>query len=65
MVSTEFSYETVFDASSRTNVLAAYFDPDHLAAQDRVAELCDRTVVESHEDDGTRSCTWRVRAQRP
>jgi hypothetical protein len=64
-VSTEFSYETVFDASSKTAVLAAYFDDDHLAAQDQVATLCDRTVVEAREDDASRSCTWSVRAERP
>src|SRR5678815_3726011 len=62
---TEFSYETVFEASSKTVVLASYFDPDHLAAQDKVAELCDRRVVEAHEDDRLRSCTWRVRAAKP
>jgi hypothetical protein len=63
-VSTAFSYETVFDASSRTKVLAAYFEPDHLAIQDAVAQLCDREVVEAHEDDAVRRCTWRVRSQR-
>ena len=56
-MSTEFSYETVFDASSRTRVLAAYFEPDHLAIQDAVAQLCDREVVEAHEDDAIRCCT--------
>jgi hypothetical protein len=63
-VSTPFSYETVFDASSKTAVLAAYFDDDHLATQDVVAELCDRKVVESHEDDAIRSAVWSVRSTR-
>lgn len=61
---TEFSYETVFDAPSKTVVLAAYFDPDHLAAQDRAGDLCDRAVTKSFEDDAVRSCAWRVRANK-
>lgn len=64
-MATEFRYETVFDASGKDAVLAAYFDDDHLATQDRVAELCERRVVESHDDAAIRSCTWSVRAQRP
>lgn len=64
-VPVDFSYETVFEASGKTAVLAAYFDDAHLAAQDAVAQLCDRAVVEAHEDDAIRSCTWRVRARRP
>jgi hypothetical protein len=64
-VSTEFRYETVFDASSKLAVLAAYFDDDHLATQDKVAELCDRKVVESHEDAAVKSAVWSVRAVRP
>lgn len=64
-MSTPFSYETVFDASSKTSVLAAYFDDDHLATQDKVAELDDRKVVESHEDDAIRSAVWSVRSLRP
>jgi len=55
----------VFDATGKTAVLAAYFNDDHLATQDKVAELCDRKVVESHDDDAIRSCTWSVRSQRP
>jgi hypothetical protein len=64
-VSTPFSYETIFDASGKTAVLAAYFDEDHLATQDQVAALCDRKVVETHDDDAIRTCTWSVRSQRP
>ena len=64
-MSTEFRYESVFDASSKLAVLAAYFDDDHLATQDKVAELCDRKVVESHEDAAVRSAVWSVRAVRP
>lgn len=63
-MSTPFSYETVFDAAGKTFVLAAYFDDDHLATQDQVAALCDRKVVESHDDDAVRSATWSVRSQR-
>lgn len=64
-MSTPFSFESVLEARSVNEVVAAYFDADHLAAQDRVAELCDRTVVEEHEDETTRSATWSVRAMRP
>lgn len=59
---TEFSFETLFQAPSAESVLAAYFNPDHLAAQDVVGNLRDRTVVESHEDDDVRTCTWSVHA---
>ena len=61
---TTFSYETVFEAPSKTVVLAAYFDPDHLAAQDQVGDLCDRVVVENSDDDAVRKCSWRVRANK-
>ena len=64
-MSTPFSYETIFEASGKTAVLAAYFDDDHLATQDKVAELCDRKVVDAHEDDGVRRATWSVRSVRP
>jgi hypothetical protein len=63
-MATEFRYETVFDAPSKDVVLAAYYDDDHLAAQDKVAELCDRKVVEAFEDASVRKCTWSVRSQR-
>jgi len=64
-MSTAFSYEHVFRAPSTTRILAAYFDPDHLATQDKLAELGDRTVVESEETDAIRKCTWRVQALKP
>jgi hypothetical protein len=63
-VSTEFSYETVFEASGKLAVLAAYFDDDHLATQDKVAELSDRAIVESHEDAAVKKTTWSVRSLR-
>lgn len=61
-MSTTFSFETVFQAPSVQTVLGAYFEPDHLAAQDTVADLGERTVIEEREDDATRFCTWSVRA---
>jgi len=64
-MSTEFRHETVFDAPGKDVVLAAYFDADHLAVQDKVAELCDRKVVDAQEDSTVRSCTWSVRSVRP
>jgi hypothetical protein len=63
-VSTPFSYETIFEASGKTAVLAAYFNDDHLATQDKASALTDRKVVESHEDDAVRTCTWTVRSER-
>jgi hypothetical protein len=57
---TEFSYEHVFRAPAAQVVLAAYFDPDHLAAQDALAGLIDRTVIDANEDEAVRTCSWRV-----
>jgi len=64
-MTTEFNFENVFRAPSVATILAAYFDPDHLATQDKLAELGDRTVVESHDDGSTLKCTWRVTALKP
>lgn len=66
-MSTEYSFETVFEAPGLTaeTIGAAYFDPDHLAAQDVVGQLGERTVTESREDDATRFCSWSVRSLRP
>ena len=64
---TEYSFETVFEAPGLTaeTIGAAYFDPEHLAAQDVVGQLGDRKVTESREDDATRFCSWSVRSLRP
>jgi len=64
---TEYSFETVFEAPGLTAeaIGAAYFDADHLAAQDVVGQLGDRKVTESREDDETRFCRWSVRSLRP
>lgn len=59
---TEFRFDHVFRAPSVAAVLAAYFDPDHLASQDAAAELVDRTVVESRDDAAVRSTSWRVQS---
>ena len=59
---TDFSFERVFQAPSVEAVLAAYFDPEHLAAQDKVGDLHDRTVVESHEDADKKHSVWTVRS---
>jgi hypothetical protein len=64
-MATEFNFENVFRAASTQTVLAAYFDPDHLATQDALAELCDRVVVESHDDGATLRTSWRVAHQKP
>ena len=57
---TEFSFENIFEAPSTATILAAYFNPDHLEAQDTVGLLGERTVVENREDDTQRICTWSV-----
>lgn len=59
-MTTEYRFEHVFRAPSVERVLHAYFEPEHLAAQDTVAELTDRAVVESNEDAATKACTWSV-----
>ena len=66
-MSTEYSFETVFEAPGLTaeSIGAAYFDADHLAAQDVVGQLGDRKVTESREDDATWFCRWSVRSLRP
>lgn len=64
-MTTGFSFEHVFRAPSTATILAAYFDPDHLATQDKLAELGDRVVVETREDGQTLRCTWRVAAAKP
>lgn len=59
-MTTDFCFDHVFRAPSTTAVLSAYFDPDHLATQDKVAELGDRVVVESIDDGAVWKATWRV-----
>ena len=61
----QFYFEHVFRAPTTTAILAAYFDPDHLATQDGQAELTDRVVVESRDDGATRTTTWRVAHAKP
>jgi hypothetical protein len=63
-MSTPFSFETVFRAPSAEAVLAAYFDPDHLATQDVVGELTDRKVLEDTDTETQRKTSWSVRAIR-
>jgi hypothetical protein len=63
-VSTPFSFEYVFRAPSVTSIATAYFDPDHNATQDKLAQLGDRVVVEDHETDTLRKTTWRVTSLR-
>jgi len=46
-------------------VLDAYFIPEHLAAQDVLANLADRTVVSDEDDGAVRRTTWRVTSTKP
>ncbi|MCX5742777.1 MAG: DUF2505 family protein [Proteobacteria bacterium] len=64
-MATEFSFENVFRAPSTLSILSAYFDPAHLATQDKQADLVDRVVVEDVDGPVTRKTTWTVRAQKP
>lgn len=61
----EFSFEHVFQAPSVAAVLAAYFDPEHLAAQDERGGLTERTVVETEDSGDWLRTAWRVAAVRP
>ena len=64
-MSTSFSFDHVFRADAPATILAAYFDPGHLAMQDAVAELDGRTVTETRDDGATLHTTWRVTSRRP
>jgi hypothetical protein len=57
---TEFSFDHVFRAASPATIYNAYFDPDHLTSQDKLAELGDRVVVEDQDDGNVRKTVWRV-----
>ena len=63
-MSTPFSFEYVFRVPSVATLASAYFDPDHLATQDKVAQLTERVIVEDHETDAARKTTWRVKSLR-
>lgn len=64
-MATTFRFEHVFRAPSVAAVLAAYFDPDHLAAQDALAGLIDREVIDAHDDAAVRRTSWRVAHAKP
>jgi hypothetical protein len=63
-MATQFAFENIFRAPSVSAVLAAYFDDDHLATQDKLAELVDRVVVERTDTPEKLFCTWRVGSAR-
>ena len=54
----------MFRAESVRTLIEAYFDPDHLATQDELAQLEGRVVVESHDTGDVRKATWRVTSKR-
>lgn len=62
---TDFLFEHTFRAGSPDELIRAYFDAEHLAMQDQVAGLVERTVIQSHEDDAVKEMTWSVRSTRP
>ena len=47
---TPFCFEHVFRAPSVEAVIAAYFDPEHLAHQDRAVDIVEREVLELVDD---------------
>ena len=61
---TEFRFEHTFEAASPADIIAAYFDDGHLAAQDAVAGMRDRSVVESRDDGKVWTCAWKVASTR-
>jgi hypothetical protein len=66
-MATQFAFEHVFHAPSIDAVFAAYFDPAHLIAQDRVLEIVDRQVIEQVDDGAVlrRICKVTPRRQLP
>jgi len=64
-MATKFKFENVYRAPSVAAVLEAYWDPDHAATQDKLANLCDREVVEDVEANGVRKTVWKVTSTRP
>src|SRR4051812_11886527 len=57
---TPFCFEHTFAAPSPTAVLAAYFDPEHQAEQDRVIDVAEREVHELVDDGDTVHRVTRV-----
>ncbi len=62
---TQFKFENIYRAPDVADILKAYWDPDHLATQDKLANLCDREVVEDTETEGMRKTVWKVASTRP
>ncbi|MBA2541512.1 MAG: DUF2505 family protein, partial [Deltaproteobacteria bacterium] len=62
---TQFKFENIYRAPAVADILEAYWDPDHLATQDKLANLCDREVVEDTETEGMRKTVWKVASTRP
>jgi hypothetical protein len=56
----DFAYEHVFRVASVATLVEAYFDPDHLAAQDKLAELGGRVVTGGEDTAAVLSRSWRV-----
>jgi hypothetical protein len=61
---TQFRFEHVFRAPSIDAVFAAYFDPAHLDAQDKVLDIVQREVVELVDDGDTVSRTCKIYPRR-
>jgi len=55
-----FTLDHTFRAASPSALLAAYFDPEHLAMLDAATGVGARTVRESIDDGINRVCTWQL-----
>lgn len=64
-MATDYAFDTLFRAASPTVLLAAYFDPDHLAGQDRLAQFGSRVVLSDDDSTTRRTTSWRVTSQKP
>jgi hypothetical protein len=61
---TAFKFEHIYRAPSVAALLKAYWDDDHNASQDKLAQLTDRVVVEDATTDGVRKTVWKVASTR-
>jgi len=64
-MATDYAFDTLFRAASPAVLLAAYFDPDHLAGQDTLAQLGNRVVLSDEDTPARRTTSWRVTSQKP
>lgn len=64
-MATDYAFDTQFRAASPAVLLAAYFDPDHLAGQDKLAQFGSRVVLSDEDSPERRTTSWRVTSLKP